>query len=128
MEGARSGNYQGLVESTFFNRRRASPRIMKYYEKKFASKPWRRALFETVRGTKSHSVQDKLSMFDRPTLVICGQEDRIVDPQAVYDAVKDIPNYQFVMVPRCGHAPQLEYSRLINRLVVKFLSSAAPAN
>jgi pimeloyl-ACP methyl ester carboxylesterase len=127
MEGARSKNFQALVESTFFDHRRASPRIVKYYEQKFASKPWRRALFETVRGTKSHSVRDKLTQLDRPTLVICGREDRIVDPHAVYEAVKDIPNYRFVMVPHCGHAPQLECSRLVNRLVVEFLSCVAPA-
>jgi pimeloyl-ACP methyl ester carboxylesterase len=59
--------------------------------------------------------------------VICGREDRIVDQHAVYEAVKDIPNFRFVMVPRCGHAPQLECSRLINRMVVKFLSSDAAA-
>ncbi len=127
MEGARSKNYQGLVESTFFDHRRASPRIVKYYEQKFASKPWRRAVFETVRGTKSHSVRDKLTLFDRPTLVICGREDRIVDPHEVHEAVKDIPNYRFVMVPHCGHAPQLECSRLINRMVVEFLGSDAAA-
>ena len=127
MEGARSKNYQGLVESTFFDRRCASPRIVSYYERKFASKPWRRALFETVRGTKSHSVRNKLTLFDRPTLVICGREDRIVDPQAVYEVVKDIPNFRFVMVPHCGHAPQLECSRLINRMVVQFLSSGEVA-
>jgi abhydrolase domain-containing protein 6 len=127
MEGARSKNFQALVESTFFDHRRASPRIVKYYEQKFASKPWRRALFETVRGTKSHSVRDRLPLLDRPTLVICGREDRIVDPHAVYEAAKDIPNHRFVMVPDCGHAPQLERSRLINRLVVEFLSCAAPA-
>jgi pimeloyl-ACP methyl ester carboxylesterase len=68
-----------------------------------------------------------LTQFDRPTLVICGREDRIVDPHAVYEAVKDIPNFHFVMVPRCGHAPQLECSRLINRMVVKFLSAGAAA-
>jgi len=127
MEGARSKNYQGLVESTFFNRRCASPRIVKYYEEKFSSKPWRRALFETVRGTKSHSVRDKLTLFDRPALVICGREDRIVDPHEVQEAIKDIPNYSFVMVPHCGHAPQLECSRLINRLIVEFLGSSAAA-
>ena len=97
---------------------------MSYYERKFASKPWRRALFETVRGTKSHSVRNKLTLFDRPTLVICGREDRIVDPQAVYEVVKDIPNFRFVMVPHCGHAPQLECSRLINRMVVQFFIPA----
>jgi pimeloyl-ACP methyl ester carboxylesterase len=127
LEGARSKNYQGLVESTFFDKRLASPRIVKYYEQKFASKPWRRALFETVRGTKSHSVQDKLTQIQRPTLVICGREDQIVDPHTVYEAVKDIPNYRFVMVPQCGHAPQVECSRLINHMVVEFLSVAAPA-
>ncbi len=127
MEGARSKNYRGLVESTFFDHRRASPRIVKYYEQKFASKPWRRAVFETVRGTKSHSVRDKLTLCDRPTLVICGREDRIVDPHEVHEAVKDLPNYRFVMVPNCGHAPQLECPRLINRLVVEFLSSGPAA-
>ena len=126
-EGARHHNYQGLVESTFFNSRLASPRVVKYYEQKFASKPWRRALFETVRSTKSHSVRDKLTLIERPTLVICGREDRIVDPHAVQEAVKDLPNYRFVMVPRCGHAPQLECPRLINRMVVEFLNSGAVA-
>jgi pimeloyl-ACP methyl ester carboxylesterase len=126
-EGARAKNYQGLVESTFFNHRHASPRIVQYYQEKFACKPWRRALFETVRGTKSHSVLDKLTQVDRPTLVICGREDRIIDPYAVQEAVKDIPNYRFVMVANCGHAPQLECSRLVNRLVLKFLGSAEPA-
>jgi pimeloyl-ACP methyl ester carboxylesterase len=127
MEGARHKNYQGLVESTFFNHRHASPRIVQYYEEKFASKSWRRALFETVRGTKSHSVRDRLTQINRPALVICGREDRIVDPHAVYEAVKDIPNYRFVMVPRCGHAPQLERWRLINRMVLDFLGRGKPA-
>ena len=44
-------------------------------------------------------MRNKLTQFDRPTLVICGREDRIVDPHDVYEAVKDIPNYRFVMVP-----------------------------
>ena len=127
MEGARHKNYRGLVESTFYDGRRASPRIAKYYEQKFASKAWRQALFETVRSTKSHSVLDKLLTIHRPTLVICGREDRIVNPHAVQEAVKNLPNYRFVMVPSCGHAPQLECPRLINRLVVEFLSLAEPA-
>lgn len=126
-EGARHKNYQGLVESTFFDRRYASPRIVEYYEQKFAHKPWRRAFFETVRGTKSHSVLDKLTRFEAPALVICGREDRIVNPRAVQEAVKDIPNFQFVMVPNCGHAPQLECSNLINRLVIEFLSLVRPS-
>jgi len=124
MEGARHGNYRGLVESTFYDGRRASPRIAKYYEQQFARKAWRQALFETVRGTKSHSVLDKLLTIHRPTLVICGQEDRIVDSEAVHDAVQYLPSFQFQMIPRCGHAPQLECPTLVNRMVLDFLTAA----
>ena len=120
-EGARHKNYQGLVESTFHNRRLASPRVVKYYEQKFACKRWRKAFFETVRGTKSHSVKDKLPLVKQQTLVICGREDKIVDPIAVHAAVQDLPNYQPVMIPNCGHAPQLEYPRMINKMVSEFL-------
>jgi pimeloyl-ACP methyl ester carboxylesterase len=126
-EGARHKNYQGLVESTFFNKSYASPRIVKYYEQKFACKKWRKAFFETVRGTKSHSVRDKLELVESPTLVVCGREDRIVDPLAVQAAVKHLPNFEFRMLPRCGHAPQLECPQLINRLVLDFLQGSAPA-
>jgi abhydrolase domain-containing protein 6 len=124
MEGARHKNYRGLVESTFYDRRRASPRIAKYYEQKFANKAWRQALFETVRGTKSHSVREKLLAIDRPTLVICGEEDRIVDSDAVNDAVQYLPNFEFQMIPRCGHAPQLECPTLVNQIVLEFLTAA----
>ena len=36
-----------MVESTFFDRSLASPRVVQYYERKFKSKDWRKALFET---------------------------------------------------------------------------------
>ena len=124
MEGARHKNYRGLVESTFYDGRRASPQIAKYYEQQFARKAWRQALFETVRGTKSHSVLDQLLAIHRPTLVICGEEDRIVDSDAVYDAVQYLPSFEFRMIPRCGHAPQLECPTLVNRMVLEFLMAA----
>jgi pimeloyl-ACP methyl ester carboxylesterase len=124
-EGARHKDYRGLVESTFYDRRLASPRVIQYYEQKFQSKHWRRALFETVRGTKSHSVRDKLRLIDRPTLVICGREDRIVDSRVVQTAVEELPNYRLVMIPKCGHAPQLEHPRLVNQLVLDFLKGSS---
>ena len=123
LDGARAKNYKGLVESTFHDRRFASPRIVDYYAQKFAMKHWRKAFFETVRGTKSHSVVDKLKQIERPTLVICGREDRIVDPVAVHEAIRHLPNYKYVSIPNCGHAPQLECPRLINRMVVDFMNN-----
>jgi pimeloyl-ACP methyl ester carboxylesterase len=121
MEGARHKNYQGLVESTFYDHSQVSPGVVKYYEDKFAFKAWRRAVFETIRGTKSHSIRNKLPLIDRPTLVICGREDRIVDSKVVREAIEGLPQFTFVSVPKCGHAPQLERPRVVNRLVADFL-------
>jgi pimeloyl-ACP methyl ester carboxylesterase len=121
MEGARHKDYRGLVESTFYDTRHASPAIMRYYEQKFQSKAWRKALFETVRGTKSHSVRDRLASIDRPVLVICGREDQIVDTRVVQQAVAPHANFQCVTISQCGHAPQLEQPQIVNRLIVSFL-------
>jgi pimeloyl-ACP methyl ester carboxylesterase len=121
MDGARHKDYRGLVESTFYNPRLASPSMMSYFERKFKSKAWRKAMFETVRGTKSHSVRERLSSIDRPVLVICGREDRIVDTHVVQEAVAPLSNYRFVMISQCGHAPQLEQPQIVNRLIVSFL-------
>lgn len=120
-EGARHKDYQGLVESTFYNRRFASPGVIRYYEEKFNNKAWRKALFQTVRGTKGHSVREKLKLYKNPGLVICGREDKIVDSSVVQSAVAALPNYRFVMIPRCGHAPQIETASLVNSLVTNFL-------
>ena len=38
----------------------------------------------------------------------------------------NLPRGQFLMIPSCGHAPQMEKSWLINRLVVHFLTHPAP--
>jgi pimeloyl-ACP methyl ester carboxylesterase len=121
MESGRQRDYRGLVESTFWDKRLASPQIVNYYEEKFKSKAWRKALFETVRSTKAHSIRDRLSLIKRPVLVICGGEDRIVDTHVAQAAVAPLPNYRCVTITRCGHAPQLEQPQIVNRLIVQFL-------
>jgi len=38
-----------------------------------------------------------------------------------------LPQGQFLMIPRCGHAAQIEKDRLINRIVVRYLTGRMPA-
>jgi pimeloyl-ACP methyl ester carboxylesterase len=126
VEGARHNNSQGLVESVFYDRDLVTPGVVRYFERKFARRDWRKAVFQTVRGTKRHSVQGKLGGIERPTLVICGAADKIVDPRQVQQAVEGLPNFEFKMLPKCGHAPQLEQPQIVNRLVLDFLRREPP--
>jgi pimeloyl-ACP methyl ester carboxylesterase len=121
VEGVRHHDYSALVRSCFYDSRLASPKIVEYYKQKFASRAWRKALLQTVRGTKKHSVREKLTRMTCPTLVVCGREDKIVDPLHVQRAVEPLPHFRFEMIPRCGHAPQLEVPQIINPLISRFL-------
>ena len=63
-----------------------------------------------------------------PTLLVGGREDKIVDPKEGERAIREVPdgNGFILTIPRCGHAPQIEKARLLNRLVVHFLTAQRP--
>jgi len=121
VEGVRHHDYTALVRSCFYDPRLASPQVVDYYKGKFKSRAWRKALLQTVRGTKKHSVREKLTSVACPTLVLCGREDQIVDPHQVQGAIEGLPNFRMELIPRCGHAPQLEVPQIVNPLVTRFL-------
>ena len=49
-----------------------------------------------------------------------------VDPAEAELASRQLAQGQYVCIPQCGHAPQMEKPKLINRLVVDFLTSPTP--
>jgi pimeloyl-ACP methyl ester carboxylesterase len=126
VEGVRRNDLRALVDSVFYDRRRLDPRLLAYYGRCFTSRRWRTGLLRTIRGTMEHGVRDRLPQLTRPTLLVSGREDRIVNPAEAERAVRLLPQGRFVAVPQCGHAPQLEKPWLINRLVVHFLTSPEP--
>jgi pimeloyl-ACP methyl ester carboxylesterase len=127
VEGVRRGDVAALVQSVFWDPRRLDPRVVVYYQMQFARRRWRRGLLRTIRGTMDHGVRGRLGRVPHPTLVVSGREDRIVDPQSAAEAVRLLPQGQHVVIAHCGHAPQIEKRRRINRLVLDFLTDPRPS-
>jgi pimeloyl-ACP methyl ester carboxylesterase len=107
----------------FFDPRCVRPGLVRYYEQQFARRAWRKGAFRTIQDTRDNSIRDKLDRLMRPTLVVCGREDRIVDPYHVEELVRGLPNYTFEMLSDCGHAPQIECAEVVNPMVARFLSA-----
>jgi len=126
VDGVRHNDFQKLVGSVFYNRKYVLPELVKHYERKAASRLWKRGLLRTIRGTSDHCVRDKLAEIKAPTLVICGQHDRIVNSEEIRAAVDGLPNFRYVALARCGHAPQIERCKVVNRMVRFFLSALQP--
>jgi pimeloyl-ACP methyl ester carboxylesterase len=128
IEGVRRSDVRSLIDSVFCDAGRVDPRLVEYYRRQFGNRRWRVGLLRTIRGTMDYCVRDRLGQVAAPTLLVSGREDRIVDCKTAAVAARELPHGQFLVLPDCGHAPQMERPSLINRLVVHFLTQPAPAD
>lgn len=76
-----------------------------------------------VRQDVVNSILDRLPNITAPTLILWGQQDRIIPVAHGYKAEKRIPNSYLHIFDRCGHIPQLECAEEFNTQVLKFLAS-----
>jgi len=127
IDGVRRNDLRALVASVFQDPGHTDPNLLAYYEKKFADRRWRSGLLRTIRGTMDHRVRDRLAEVTQPTLLVVGREDRIVDPHQAIEAAGLLRRGRLLVLEGCGHAPQIERSELVNRLVVEFLQETSPA-
>jgi pimeloyl-ACP methyl ester carboxylesterase len=127
VDGVRRFGVDSIIDSVFHNPKCVEPALLDYYTRQSRNRRWRLGFANTIRGTKDHCVRDRLVDVKQPTLLISGEEDRIVNREEVRAAAGDLSHGQFMVIPRCGHAPQIEKPRFINRLVVRYLSGQMPA-
>ena len=77
--------------------------------------------------TRANSIRGTLCRLSCPTLVICGRQDRVVDPLEVAELVRKLPHITFRFLSDCGHAPQIECAEVVNNMVLRFLSAEPEA-
>jgi pimeloyl-ACP methyl ester carboxylesterase len=122
MEGVRRSQYDTLVKSVFHRAHFASEELIAVIERKFQDRQWKKGVLRTLRGTVGHSVAPLLSQIPHPTMLIWGANDRVIsDVAGSVRAAGQILKSRQVVIPQCGHAPQIEKARLVNKLVLRFL-------
>lgn len=122
IEGVRRSNYGALIKSVFFHGHFASEDMVDAFRRKFQDRRWKQGVVRALRGTVGHSVAPLLPRVPAPTLVIWGADDQILsDVRGSIRAAARIPQVRQVVIPKCGHAPQIEKARLVNRLISLYL-------
>ncbi|MFO0892083.1 MAG: alpha/beta fold hydrolase [Isosphaeraceae bacterium] len=122
MEGVRRSQYDTLVKSVFHKGRFASDDLVRAFERKFQDRRWKKGVLRTLRGTVGHSVAPLLPQVPHPTLIIWGADDQVLsDVPGAVRAADQILKVRQLVIPRCGHAPQIEKARLVNQLIVRYL-------
>lgn len=122
MDGVKRNQFDTLVGSVFHQNRFATEALVENIGRKFQDRRWKRGMLKTLRGTVGHSVGDLLERIPHPTLAIWGAEDKVLmDLPGSIRAADRMLKVRQVVIPKCGHAPQIEKSRLVNQLVHRFL-------
>jgi abhydrolase domain-containing protein 6 len=122
VEGVRRSNHEAMIKSVFFHGHFASDDLVQSFRRKFEDRRWKLGVLRTLRGTVGHSVAPLLPRVEPPALVIWGADDRILsDVPGSIRAAARMPRVRQVVIPRCGHAPQIEKARLVNQLISRYL-------
>lgn len=122
MEGVKRSQYDTLVNSVFFRGGFASDDLIEAIERKFQNRKWKKGVLRTLRGTVGHSVAPLIEQVTQPTLLIWGENDHVLsDVPGSVRAAQQMKNATQVVISKCGHAPQIEKSGLVNKLVLRFL-------
>jgi pimeloyl-ACP methyl ester carboxylesterase len=58
-----------------------------------------------------------------PTLVMCGDTDRLTPPECSREIADLVPGAELVMVPRCGHMLTMERPDVVNATLIDWLES-----
>lgn len=65
--------------------------------------------------------RDRAAAIRVPTLVVCGEEDKVTPPQLSGELAKLIPGARYAEIERAGHLTNLEQPDEFNRLVSEFI-------
>jgi pimeloyl-ACP methyl ester carboxylesterase len=79
-----------------------------------------------LAGILTWSSYRRLSRLDVPTLVIHGEQDRLVPPQNGKVLANRIPHAQFRLVPQAGHMLMTDQPAISTEIVLNFLRQECP--
>jgi pimeloyl-ACP methyl ester carboxylesterase len=83
-----------------------------------------RVVHDDFAACDAFDVMDKLCGISCPTLVLCGEDDRLTPPKYARYLADKIPNATLGLVPGAGHMAMLEQPELVNQAIEQFLGPA----
>jgi len=79
------------------------------------------AYMRQLQACLTHDTYEEIGQIEAPTLVIHGDEDRLVPYENGLTLAKKIPNAEFLTVPGAGHIYVTEAIDLVNDKVIDFI-------
>jgi pimeloyl-ACP methyl ester carboxylesterase len=122
-----SGGSQ-LLNAAWHDPSKITPEVLAGYRTPLRANDWDRALWSFTQAPRTDDPLPRLGELARiPTLVISGDDDRVVPVDTSRAVAAALPGSELVLLPACGHVPQEECPQAFMAAVRVFLAKhAAP--
>lgn len=97
-----------FLDSAWHDPSQITPEIRDGYRKPLRVQNWDRALWELVQASRQSTLNQRLPGVNAPSLVITGDDDRIVPTEQSLRLADELPSADLVVLPQCGHLPHEE--------------------
>ncbi len=127
IEGVSKRDLSSMISAIFYDKKNfVIDEIVQVLKERFENKKWRLGFVRMAQVTKKNSIVKDLLQLKCPVLFICGEEDSIIPIWQAYQAARQMRDHhldlQMIVIPKCGHAPQIEYSQIVNKDIAHFLN------
>jgi pimeloyl-ACP methyl ester carboxylesterase len=78
---------------------------------------------DALHSVIHRDIRERLGEIEMPTMIVCGQSDRVIPMGAALSYHRRIPHSRLEIFERTGHVPQLERPARFNALLDDFLTS-----
>jgi len=112
-----------LIELAWHDPSRVTPEIINAYQKPLQVDNWDKALWYLTISSQESRLVEQLNEVTHPTLVITGDDDRIVPTEQSIRLAGELPNAILRMIPQCGHVPHEECPNEFIQIIEEFLAS-----
>ncbi len=120
---ARQLQTQGVefIKTAWHDPSKITPEIFEGYQKPLQAENWDKALWQLTLASKESGLAERLNEFTMPTLVITGDDDRIVPTEQSLRLAEELPNAVLQVIAQCGHVPHEECPAEFMQAVTEFL-------
>ncbi len=115
-----------LLRKTFFNDNKITDEMVKNYSRSLDMTGSSHALIATANKIVPENTDEITSKYKEikiPTLIIWGEDDKIIPLPTGQHLEQTIPNSKLVIILDCGHMPQEEKPEETTEIISEFLES-----
>jgi pimeloyl-ACP methyl ester carboxylesterase len=110
------------LSAAFYDRSVLTQKYVDWVEKMLERPGTEAAALAAVRGQRYQKWEDRYGEIDEPVLLLWGREDRVSPLRYGERLVRQLPNAELKVYPRCGHFPMREAKHASNEDLDRFLA------